>query len=155
MLRVLSEIGWVEMAVGQNRYPKWSPGKWSQGLKPAVRFLADICLKCQGHESVLGVPEVPQKESEPNLIFPRSSSREVRVRVPPFSVIYFWGTLPPRKGSHGTTGGIRDAKSKNKGAAKWIEPPRKRLVKQERRREVKHVCQIKRAPLNTSQISLT
>ena len=27
------------MGVGQHRYPKWNPGKWKQGLKPAVRFL--------------------------------------------------------------------------------------------------------------------
>ena len=23
----------------KNGYPKWNPGKWNQGLKPAVRFL--------------------------------------------------------------------------------------------------------------------
>ena len=34
----LSSVGlnwlWVK-----NRYPKWSHGKWNQGLKPAVQFL--------------------------------------------------------------------------------------------------------------------
>ena len=27
--------GLMNMAVGQNRCPKWNPGKWTAGLKPA------------------------------------------------------------------------------------------------------------------------
>ena len=34
------KVGWgipsSHVAVGQQRYPKWNPGKWKHGLKPAV-----------------------------------------------------------------------------------------------------------------------
>ena len=36
-----------DLGVGQNRYPKNNPGKWTQGLKPAVPrgfILTQICV---------------------------------------------------------------------------------------------------------------
>lgn len=58
-----------KMAVGENRFPTWNPGHWSQGPKPAVpwwfefdpfRTENDKAGPCSGKSAILGLQAAAQ-----------------------------------------------------------------------------------------------
>ena len=64
----------LQLAVGQKRYPKWNPGKWKHGLKPAVRFLNFDAPK------LIAEPETSSKRWAPEVLRSPIANRTKRTQ---------------------------------------------------------------------------